>query len=409
MFSRARLLAFLGTFLALAACVPPWCAPIPERVSRHGTTVVSKPRREEALLTTTPPSSASPPLRAARRFRGCNPNLLAIEEPCQTAGATSWTSDWAAPALLVPLLPAFLAGAAAALLTLHLNASPGPLTRFGRTTVSALGRLVGFAAIVGGCWGARFVYADAMAAAQRDARSLVRLRTQHLGWSSPSPPPSVVAAGAAAALFGRGAALGPSSAQIRRDRREARLMRAMTPDLVPYQVGVAASGSARDAVGASVGRVRRASRRGGIVVPTRTPKFRRQRGEEESGEDARAGAGRRGEGGEGGGCARRGRRRRPSSRKAAAAGGRRSFGGRISPFGGRTFGGPPVPRAGGARRSRGPSRETAAGFANPRRTPRTARSASGGWIAWRGRWGRRASRGEASRAELSELRSRRHT
>jgi hypothetical protein len=40
MFSRARLLAFLGTFLALAACVPPWCAPIPERVSRHGTTVV---------------------------------------------------------------------------------------------------------------------------------------------------------------------------------------------------------------------------------------------------------------------------------------------------------------------------------------------------------------------------------
>ena len=73
-------------------------------------------------------------------------------------------------------------GAAAALLTLHLNASLGPLTRFGRTTVSALGRLVGFAAIVGGCWGARFVYADAMAAAQRDARSLVRLRTQHLGW-----------------------------------------------------------------------------------------------------------------------------------------------------------------------------------------------------------------------------------
>jgi hypothetical protein len=38
MFSRARLLAFLGTFLALAACVPPWCAPIPERVS--GTTIV---------------------------------------------------------------------------------------------------------------------------------------------------------------------------------------------------------------------------------------------------------------------------------------------------------------------------------------------------------------------------------
>ena len=261
----------------------------------------SKPRREEALLTTTPPSSASPPLRAARRFRGCNPNLLAIEEPCQTAGATSWTSDWAAPALLVPLLPAFLAGAAAALLTLHLNASPGPLTRFGRTTVSALGRLVGFAAIVGGCWGARFVYADAMAAAQRDARSLVRLRTQHLGWYvALAASASVVAAGAVAALFGRGAALGPSSAQIRRDRREARLMRAMTPDLVPYQVGVAASGT----------RVMRSARALDASDAHRAAAeslFRREllssddsEGEEESGEDARAGAGRRGGRGRGG-------------------------------------------------------------------------------------------------------------
>lgn len=192
-------------------------------------------------------------------------------------------------------------GAAAALLTLHLNASPGPLTRFGRTTVSALGRLVGFAAIVGGCWGARFVYADAMAAAQRDARSLVRLRTQHLGWYvALAASASVVAAGAVAALFGRGAALGPSSAQIRRDRREARLMRAMTPDLVPYQVGVAASGT----------RVMRSARALDASDAHRAAAeslFRREllssddsEGEEESGEDARAGAGRRGGRGRGG-------------------------------------------------------------------------------------------------------------
>ena len=99
-------------------------------------------------------------------------------------------------------------------------------------------------------------------------------------------------------------------------------MRAMTPDLVPYQVGVAASGT----------RVMRSARALDASDAHRAAAeslFRREllssddsEGEEESGEDARAGAGRRGGRGRGGWVrARRGRRRRPSSRAAAAAGG----------------------------------------------------------------------------------------
>ena len=54
----------------------------------------------------------------ARRFRGCD--LRAV---CQTAGATAWASDWAAPGLAAFLLPALGNGAWVILLTLHINGS----------------------------------------------------------------------------------------------------------------------------------------------------------------------------------------------------------------------------------------------------------------------------------------------
>ena len=42
---------------------------------------------------------------------------------CQTAGATAWASDWAAPGLAAFLLPALGNGAWVILLTLHINGS----------------------------------------------------------------------------------------------------------------------------------------------------------------------------------------------------------------------------------------------------------------------------------------------
>ena len=350
----------------------------------------SKPRREEALPTTTPRPPRPPP-------RGAQVPRVQPEPPrdrgaVPTAGATSWTSDWAAPAPR-PAPPRVSAGAAAALLTLHLNASPGPPHALRANHRLRARAPAGFAAIVGGRWGARFVYADAMVAAQRDARSLVRLRTQHLGWYVALAAPRPSALRRRRLVRPRRRARPVQRADPARPPRGA-LMRAMTPDLVLHQVGVAASGT-------RVMRSARALTRPTRIAPRRNrfhanPEFRRQR--RRRGERRRRARGGGAKGGRGRGGWVRARR---GGGGAVVSGRRRRPGASYFTFLGANLWRSAVPRAGGGG-SRGPSRRPRRGsrIRGGRRVPLGARAAVG---RPRGRWGRSFA-GEASRAELSELR-----
>ena len=236
MFSRARTFAFLGFGLAALACVLPWC------VSRSLPAHPAPPAPSSWFKSGA--DSRSPPHRL--RYRGCNPSLPSYEKPCQTVGLTGWTSDWSSARLLSLLLPAFVFGACAFLLTAQRNAlirRDGVPVEVAPKTLAALGRLAGGAAAVGGAWGVYGVYASSMPMAQLDVHARITLRTQHVGWYLALLADAFASLGGVVAiLFGRGAILGPSQAQLRGREADERLLRVITHRPAPYQVGLTPRG-----------------------------------------------------------------------------------------------------------------------------------------------------------------------
>ena len=110
-------------------------------------------------------------------------------------------------------------------------------------TLAALGRLAGGAAAVGGAWGVYGVYASSMPMAQLDVHARITLRTQHVGWYLALLADAFASlGGVVAVLFGRGAILGPSQAQLRGREADERLLRVITHRPAPYQVGLTPRG-----------------------------------------------------------------------------------------------------------------------------------------------------------------------
>ena len=185
----------------------------------------------------------------ARRFRGCDLRAL-----CQTAGATAWASDWAAPGLAAFLLPALGNGAWVILLTLHINGSRR--TRggsgaangaFGVPTrlVRPLGRLAGALVAILGGFVAYLTYENASetARAASAGAGAVTPRTQHVGWYLAIFADGVTAfAGFVACVFGRGAPCGPSKKQLSARVADDELLRVISTRPEPTQVGVTPRG-----------------------------------------------------------------------------------------------------------------------------------------------------------------------
>ena len=110
-------------------------------------------------------------------------------------------------------------------------------------TLAALGRIAGGAAAFGGAWGVYGVYASSMPMAQLDVHARITLRTQHVGWYlALLADASASLGGVVAVLFGRGAILGPSQAQLRGREADERLLRVITHRPAPYQVGLTPRG-----------------------------------------------------------------------------------------------------------------------------------------------------------------------
>ena len=110
-------------------------------------------------------------------------------------------------------------------------------------TLAALGRIAGGAAAFGGAWGVYGVYASSMPMAQLDVHARITLRTQHVGWYlALLADASASLGGVVAVLFGRGAILGPSQAQLRGREADERLLRVITHRTAPYQVGLTPRG-----------------------------------------------------------------------------------------------------------------------------------------------------------------------
>ena len=229
MFSRARTFAFLGFALAALACVPPWCvsrclpahpAPAPSSWFKSGAD--SRPRPLVA-------GTADAPLPAVVRE--------AVPD-----GRPDGRRATGPPRASSPSSSAFVFGACAFLLTAQRNAlirRDGVPVEVAPKTLAALGRIAGGAAAFGGAWGVYSVYASSMPMAQLDVHARITLRTQHVGWYlALLADASASLGGVVAVLFGRGAILGPSQAQLRGREADERLLRVITHRTAPYQVGL---------------------------------------------------------------------------------------------------------------------------------------------------------------------------
>ena len=199
-------------------------------------------------------SSASAPATTltpsgVRRFRGCD--LRAV---CQTAGATAWASDWAAPGLVAFLLPALGNGAWVILLTLHINGSRRTRGGSGAANgafgvparlVRPLGRLAGALAAILGAFVTYLTYENASETARAASAGVgaVTPRTQHVGWYLAIFADGVTAfAGFVACVFGRGAVCGPSKKQLSARVADDELLRVISTKPTPTQVGVTPRG-----------------------------------------------------------------------------------------------------------------------------------------------------------------------
>ena len=199
-------------------------------------------------------SSASAPATTltpsgVRRFRGCD--LRAV---CQTAGATAWASDWAAPGLVAFLLPALGNGAWVILLTLHINGSRRTRGGSGAANgafgvparlVRPLGRLAGALVAILGAFVTYLTYENASETARAASAGVgaVTPRTQHVGWYLAIFADGVTAfAGFVACVFGRGAVCGPSKKQLSARVADDELLRVISTKPEPFQVGVTPRG-----------------------------------------------------------------------------------------------------------------------------------------------------------------------
>jgi hypothetical protein len=199
-------------------------------------------------------SSASAPATTltpsgVRRFRGCD--LRAV---CQTAGATAWASDWAAPGLVAFLLPALGNGAWVILLTLHINGSRRTRGGSGAANgafgvparlVRPLGRLAGALVAILGAFVTYLTYENASETARAASAGVgaVTPRTQHVGWYLAIFADGVTAfAGFVACVFGRGAVCGPSKKQLSARVADDELLRVISTKPTPTQVGVTPRG-----------------------------------------------------------------------------------------------------------------------------------------------------------------------
>ena len=173
---------------------------------------------------------------------------------CQTAGATAWASDWAAPGLVAFLLPALGNGAWVILLTLHINGSRRTRGGSGAANgafgvparlVRPLGRLAGALAAILGAFVAYLTYENASETARAASAGVgaVTPRTQHVGWYLAIFADGVTAfAGFVACVFGRGAVCGPSKKQLSARVADDELLRVISTKPEPAQVGVTPRG-----------------------------------------------------------------------------------------------------------------------------------------------------------------------
>lgn len=188
-------------------------------------------------------SDVSDPLSIITRFHGCD--LRAV---CESAGATDWASDWAAPGLSTYLLPPFLNGTWTVLLTFHIVQTrrlSGRAFNIPNKVIRPLGRLAGAGFAIAGSTGTYLTHQNAYETARGASAELSKVtpRTQHVGWYFCLIANCfVIISGVVATLFGRGALFGPSKKQQKNRIKDDDLLRVIsnTPDAV--QIGITPTG-----------------------------------------------------------------------------------------------------------------------------------------------------------------------